>query len=180
MQAVDIQPFVRLFHQAPTPENPEGRLEVAILDETARNQRKVWGTTRTLIANAVEGVTEGFRLPLRMVGVGFRGSVEDAPVPPGVDPKDWVGKRRLNLKLGFAHPVLMLVPDGINVEFPIPTKIILTGVDKQKLGLFAAQIRAWREPEPYRGKVRGRSLSFCLERDLRLIGSFSCLQGIFV
>lgn len=113
----------------------------------------MWGTTRTLIANAVEGVSEGYRIPIKMVGVGYRGAMEDAPLPPGVKEEDWIGRKRLNLKLGFSHPVYETIPVGVTVEVPLPTKFVLSGVDKQQLTQFASLIRRWRKPEPYRGKV---------------------------
>lgn len=99
-----------------------------------------------MIANAVQGLTEGFVVPLRLVGVGYRAQVEDDPVE--------AGQKRLNMKLGFAHPVYVTVPKDISAETPQPTRIVLRGTDKQALGQFAAQIRRWRKPEPYKGKVR--------------------------
>lgn len=153
VQKVFIHPFVRLFHEPPPTPNDEGRLEVAVDDQTVKFHKNMWGTTRTLIANAIEGVSEGYRVPIKMVGVGYRGALEDAPCPPGVDPATWFGRKRLNLKLGFSHPVYEVIPVGITCEAPLPTKFILSGVDKQQLMLFAAKVRKWREPEPYRGKV---------------------------
>lgn len=122
-------------------------------DQNAQHQREMWGTTRTLIANALEGVTAGYRLSVKMVGVGYRAALEEAPVPPGVKAENWKGRMRLNLKLGYSHPVLMVIPEGITVEAPLPTKLFVLGTDKRAVTQFAAQIREWRKPEPYRGKV---------------------------
>jgi len=83
-------------------------------------------------------------LPIKLVGVGYRAQVED-------DPTILKGKR-LNMKLGFAHPVFVSVPEGITADTPFPTRIVLRGTDKQALGQFAANIRNGRKPEPYKGK----------------------------
>ncbi|MDR0251456.1 MAG: 50S ribosomal protein L6 [Burkholderiales bacterium] len=95
------------------------------------------GTLRALVANMVKGVTQGFERKLTLVGVGFRAQLAgDA----------------LNLSLGFSHPVVHKLPEGVSAEMPQPTEIILKGIDKQKVGLCAANIRAYRPPEPYKGK----------------------------
>jgi large subunit ribosomal protein L6 len=95
------------------------------------------GTLRALVANMVKGVTQGFERKLTLVGVGFRAQLAgDA----------------LNLSLGFSHPVIHKLPEGVKAEMPQPTEIILKGIDKQKVGLCAANIRAYRPPEPYKGK----------------------------
>lgn len=146
-------------------------LEVKVHDEEAKSHRSVWGLTRGLLNNAVKGVSEGYVVELKLVGVGYRAAVEPIPKvfrdiqasiprtarpakpgsPPYVLPP--LPTDRLNIKLGFAHPVLIDIPDGITVTTPQPTKIVLEGIDNQKLGRFAAMIRRWRKPEPYRGKV---------------------------
>jgi large subunit ribosomal protein L6 len=151
--------------------NHDSGLTVSVHDAEERSQRSLWGLTRSLINNAVKGVSEGCTVELRLVGVGYRGAVEPIPkvfldlqsqmpriarpskpgAPPYVLPP--LPTERLNLKLGYAHPVLIDIPAGITVTTPAPTKILLSGTDKQKLGLFAAKIRRWRKPEPYRGKV---------------------------
>lgn len=147
-------------------------LTVAVHDLEEKSQRSLWGLTRSLINNAVAGVSTGYTLDLRLVGVGYRANVEPIPqvfldlqgqMPriarpskPGAPPYSLppLPTERLNLKLGYAHPVLIDIPTGITVTTPSPTRIVLAGIDKQKLGLFAAKIRRWRKPEPYRGKVR--------------------------
>ena len=95
------------------------------------------GLMRALIANALTGVTEGFKKELEIVGVGYRGEVQGAA---------------LNLALGYSHPVLFPVPEGIKVEIDKQNKITVSGVDKQAVGQVAAEIRELRKPDPYKGK----------------------------
>jgi len=97
----------------------------------------VTGTTRSLLANMVRGVTEGFERKLELVGVGYRAQAQG---------------KKLNLTLGFSHPVVYDVPEGVNVETPSQTEVVITGSDKQKVGQVAAEIRRFRPPEPYKGK----------------------------
>ncbi|KAJ9110901.1 hypothetical protein QFC19_001410 [Naganishia cerealis] len=134
------------------------------LDPSAGTQKAVWGLTRALLANALTGVSEGYRLALRLVGVGYRANVEDIPqslrdiatrIPTSRTAPSTTAvapTQRLNLKLGYAHPIYIDIPTDITVTTPQPTRIVLSGTDKQRLGLFAAKIRRWRKPEPYRGK----------------------------
>ncbi|MEJ6669538.1 MAG: 50S ribosomal protein L6 [Pseudomonadales bacterium] len=95
------------------------------------------GTFRSLISNMVQGVSEGFQKQLELQGVGYRAQSQGA---------------KLNLTLGFSHPVVYDVPEGIEIETPTQTQIIVRGVDKQKVGQVSAEIRAFRPPEPYKGK----------------------------
>ena len=95
------------------------------------------GTTRALIANMVAGVSGGFEKKLELRGVGYRAQAQG---------------RTLNLTLGFSHPVAYSVPEGVDVETPSQTEVVVKGVDKQKVGQVAAEIRAYRPPEPYKGK----------------------------
>ncbi len=95
------------------------------------------GTTRALIANMVRGVSVGFEKKLLLVGVGYRAQA---------NPK------KVNLTLGFSHPIDHVIPDGITIETPTQTEIIVKGIDKQRVGQTAAEIRAYRKPEPYKGK----------------------------
>jgi len=97
----------------------------------------VTGTSRALLANMVQGVTEGFERKLALVGVGYRAQVQGS---------------KLNLTLGFSHPVVYEVPEGVNVETPSQTEVVIRGTDKQKVGQVAAEIRSFRPPEPYKGK----------------------------
>ncbi len=99
--------------------------------------RSLHGLTRSLVANMVEGVTNGFTKRLEIVGVGYRAAVKDA---------------KLELLLGFSHPVVIVPPQGIEFEVPQPTVVLVKGIDKQAVGEVAAKIRRLRPPEPYKGK----------------------------
>ena len=147
--SVPLMSFMRIASPAPQ------TLTVAVENPKERKQRAMWGTTRTLIHNAIIGMTEGFTTPVYLVGVGYRAALEADPRGAG----DGRSGQRLNMKLGFSHPVYVSVPAHIKCEVPMPTKIVLSCTDKHQLGLFAAQIRRWRPPEPYKGKVRGSAFS---------------------
>lgn len=95
------------------------------------------GTTRALLANMVKGVTDGFERKLELVGVGYRAQAQG---------------NKLNLTLGFSHPVVYEVPEGVSVETPSQTEVVVRGMDKQRVGQVAAEIRRFRPPEPYKGK----------------------------
>jgi large subunit ribosomal protein L6 len=101
------------------------------------DDRALHGLTRSLIANMVEGVTNGFSKRLEIQGVGYRASLR------GVD---------LELNVGFSHPVVLKAPQGITFEVPTPTEVIIKGIDKQQVGQIAAEVRKVRPPEPYKGK----------------------------
>jgi large subunit ribosomal protein L6 len=103
-----------------------------------RNSRALHGLVRSLVANMVTGVTQGFQKDLEIVGVGYRAT-----------PK---GKGSIELALGFSHSVTVDAPEGIEFNVPQPTRIEVHGIDKQLVGQVAADIRAWRKPEPYKGK----------------------------
>ena len=103
----------------------------------SRFARAMAGTTRALISNMVSGVSTGFERRLKLVGVGYRAKVQGQTV---------------NLTLGFSHPVVYEVPDGITVETTSQTELLIKGIDKQKVGQVAAEIRNFRPPEPYKGK----------------------------
>jgi large subunit ribosomal protein L6 len=115
----------------------DGSLLVERPDDERRH-RALHGLTRSLVNNMVVGVTEGFRKELEIVGVGYRAIAQ--------------GPNRLELALGFSHPVSVQAPDGITFEVPAPTRIVVSGNDKQTVGQVAADIRALRKPEPYKGK----------------------------
>ena len=102
-----------------------------------KKHKSLHGLTRTLIANMVEGVTNGFEKKLELVGVGYRAQKQG---------------NKLVMNLGFSHPVEMVDPEGITVEVPNQTEVIVKGIDKQLVGNYSAKIRSWREPEPYKGK----------------------------
>ena len=103
----------------------------------AKDHRSLHGLSRTLLSNMVEGVTKGFQRNLELVGVGYRAAKQGD---------------KLVLTVGYSHPVEMDPPAGIEIEVPAPTKISIKGYDKQVVGQFAANVRAVREPEPYKGK----------------------------
>ncbi len=105
--------------------------------DDSREARSLHGLTRTLVANMVVGVSEGFSKNLEIVGVGYRAVLK------GSD---------LELALGFSHPVVIKPEPGISFEVPAPNRITVRGIDKQRVGQVAAEIRAWRKPEPYKGK----------------------------
>ena len=101
------------------------------------DHRALHGLTRTLVANMVTGVTQGFEKRLEIQGVGYRAALRG---------------RDLEMQLGFSHPVTVKAPDDITFEVPQPTQIVVSGISKQRVGEIAAQIRKWRPPEPYKGK----------------------------
>lgn len=130
-----IKPYVKLAFEQ---EQGDSLLSVSVEDPTIKEQRAMWGTTRALIANAVTGVTEGYTVPVRLVGVGYRAAIE--------------GGNKLSMKLGYSHPVEIEIPEGIQCTTPLPNKIMLQGNNIQKIKEFAFKIRKWREPEPYNQK----------------------------
>ena len=113
-----------------------GSLEFSALDESSQAHAMV-GTIRSLVANMVHGVSQGFERKLVLVGVGYRAQAQGD---------------KLNLSVGFSHPVVKQMPQGLKVETPTPTEVILKGFDAQVIGQIAAEIRAIRPPEPYKGK----------------------------
>jgi large subunit ribosomal protein L6 len=137
-----------------TVKGPKGQLErdlpptitvsqdgVVLLVERPDDERQtsaLHGLVRSLVNNMVLGVTQGFTKELEIVGVGYRANAK--------------GPSAMELALGFSHPVNITAPDGITFEVPAPTRIVVSGIDKEKVGQVAADIRAWRKPEPYKGK----------------------------
>ena len=111
--------------------------EVQLKSVEGSTTTKMAGTTRALLANMVKGVSEGYQRKLELVGVGYRAALQG---------KD------LNLSLGFSHPVVFKAPEGITLTVPTQTEILIAGADKQRVGEVAAKIRAFRPPEPYKGK----------------------------
>ena len=111
--------------------------ETIVCKATRPEARALHGTTRALIANMVRGVSQGFERKLQLVGVGYRAQAQGDKV---------------NLQLGFSHPVVHHLPKGVKAETPVQTEIVVRGVDKQQVGQVAAEIRADRPPEPYKGK----------------------------
>ena len=132
---------------------PKGELSVVLVDDVlckmtddgikvdpkdeSKRSRSMWGMSRTLVSNIVAGVTEGFTKKLEINGVGYRAQVQG---------------NVLQLSLGFSHDVNYPIPEGISIECPKPTEVVITGIDKQQVGQVAAEIRRYRPPEPYKGK----------------------------
>ncbi|SNT05331.1 LSU ribosomal protein L6P [Noviherbaspirillum humi] len=117
-------------------ENDNGTLKLTPADDS-REANAMSGTVRALLNNMVQGVTKGFEKRLSLVGVGYRAQAQG---------------NALNLSLGFSHPVVHQMPEGVKCETPSQTEIVIKGIDKQKVGQTAAEVRAYREPEPYKGK----------------------------
>ena len=132
---------------------PKGELSVTLLDDVKVSQtdegiviepvsdtkraRSMWGMSRTLVQNLMTGVSEGFKKSLEINGVGYRAAMQG---------------KNLQIQVGLSHDVVYPIPEGISIECPKPTEIIVTGIEKQKVGQVAAEIRQYRPPEPYKGK----------------------------
>ena len=132
---------------------PKGTLTIDLVSEVAyavegdtvtvkpsndtKRARSFWGMQRTMVQNLVTGVTEGFTKTLQITGVGYRAAVQG---------------KNLKLQLGYSHDVDYAIPEGIEIKTPDATTVNITGIDKQKVGQVAAEIRRWRKPEPYKGK----------------------------
>jgi large subunit ribosomal protein L6 len=132
---------------------PKGTLQLMLHDDVAakmdkgaiqieprndsKRARAMWGMSRSLMANIVAGVTQGFERRLEITGVGYRAAVQG---------------KNLQLSLGYSHEVNYPIPEGITIATPRPVEIVITGIDKQKVGQVAAEIRGFRPPEPYKGK----------------------------
>ncbi|TCD65112.1 hypothetical protein EIP91_003086 [Steccherinum ochraceum] len=140
--SIPLHPYTQL--EFPEPQT----LAVSVENPKEKKQRSMWGLTRTLIQNAIIGMTEGFSTTLYLVGVGYRAAIEDDPLG---NREGWSGKR-LNMRVGFSHQVFVPIPDYITATIINPTRIGISCTDKHKLGLFAAKVRKWRPPEPYKGK----------------------------
>ena len=127
-----------------------GEIKVDPRNETKR-ARSQWGTSRTLIANLIAGVTKGFEERLEINGVGYRAAVQG---------------KNLQLALGYSHDVVYPIPEGITIVTPRPVEIVINGTDRQKVGQVAAEIRKYRPPEPYKGK----GVKYAAERIFRKEG----------
>ena len=114
----------------------DGEISVNPANDTQK-ARSYWGMQRTLVSNLVEGVTEGYTKVLEISGVGYRASAQG---------------KKLKLQLGYSHDVDLDVPEGLEVKTPDQTTVEISGIDKQAVGQFAANVRKWRKPEPYKGK----------------------------
>jgi large subunit ribosomal protein L6 len=132
---------------------PKGELSFLLTDEVgakldkgaitverrgdSKRHRAIWGMSRAMIANLVTGVTKGYEKKLEITGVGYRAALQG---------------KKLQIALGYSHDVIYPIPEGISITAPKPTEIVIAGIDKQKVGQVAAEIRAFRPPEPYKGK----------------------------
>ncbi|SHO67570.1 LSU ribosomal protein L6P [Pseudoxanthobacter soli DSM 19599] len=105
--------------------------------DESKKARSLWGMSRTMVSNLVVGVSKGFERKLEITGVGYKAAVQG---------------NSLNLSLGYSHDVAFPIPEGITITCAKPTEILVSGIDKQKVGQVAAEIREWRQPEPYKGK----------------------------
>jgi large subunit ribosomal protein L6 len=114
----------------------KGSLKVDPRNDSKR-ARSMWGTSRTLVSNLVTGVTKGFERKLEITGVGYRAAVQG---------------KNLQIALGYSHDVIYPIPAGIAIVTPKPTEVVISGIDRQKVGQVAAEIRQFRKPEPYKGK----------------------------
>ena len=140
--------------QTLTVKGPKGQLSMPMLDDlikyelgegqisvqpvsASQRSRAAWGMQRTNVQNLVTGVTEGFTKVLEITGVGYRAQAQG---------------KNLKLQLGYSHDVNFAVPEGVDVKTPDPNTVEISGIDKQKVGQVAAEIRRWRKPEPYKGK----------------------------
>ena len=124
------------IHELVEVKNSEGTLRFSAKDEST-GAKALSGTTRAIINNMVTGVSAGFEKKLTIIGVGYRAAVQG---------------KNLNLTLGFSHPVNYSIPAGITIETPSQTEVVVKGIDKQRVGQVASEIRAYRPPEPYKGK----------------------------
>ncbi len=114
----------------------EGQFTVVPV-EGVKNASAMWGMSRTMVSNLIEGVTNGFKKELELRGVGYRAQAQG---------------NKLTMQLGYSHDVVYELPEGITIAAPKPTQLIVEGIDKQKVGQVAAEIRSFRKPEPYKGK----------------------------
>ncbi|KAL9067651.1 MAG: hypothetical protein Q9161_006733 [Pseudevernia consocians] len=161
--SAQLPPYMSLDHDEET-----RKASLRILDRDVRKQREMWGTstfglplmnpavtltvkgtTRAYLKNHILGVSEGHTAILRLVGVGYRATVEPSAV--SVQP-EYPGQQFVSLKVGYSHPIELGVPLGVKASTPQPTRILLEGVEKEVVNQFAAKIRKWRVPEPYKGK----------------------------
>ncbi|MEM7399930.1 MAG: 50S ribosomal protein L6 [Pseudomonadota bacterium] len=144
---------VNIDGQAVSVKGPKGEMSATLVDQVlvrmdddgvwvdpankSKTARSMWGMSRTIVSNLVEGVSDGFKKTLEITGVGYRANLQG---------------QNLQLALGYSHDVIYEVPEGISIEVPQPTQIIVSGMDKQRVGQVAAEIRRFRPPEPYKGK----------------------------
>jgi large subunit ribosomal protein L6 len=130
----------------------DGDVLTVVRPDDQRESRSLHGLSRTLVNNMVVGVTDGFRKELEIVGVGYRAEAQ--------------GPSTIKLALGYSHPIVVEAPDGVTFEVPQPTRVVVNGIDKERVGQVAANIRSLRKPEPYKGK----GVKYAGEKILRKAG----------
>lgn len=159
---MQLPPYASLVHDQTT-----RKATLSVLDAGVRKQREMWGelvyvalslrisanrgkgTTRAYLQNHVLGVSEGHTAILRLIGVGYRATIESSAI---TKQPEYPGQEFVSLKVGYSHPIELGVPKGVKASTPQPTHILLEGVEKEVVMQFAAKIRMWRKPEPYKGK----------------------------
>ncbi|PYH44126.1 mitochondrial 54S ribosomal protein uL6m [Aspergillus saccharolyticus JOP 1030-1] len=139
-----IPPFVTVEH-----DEALRKATLSVQDAEIKHQRAMWGTMRAHLQNYILGVSEGHICILSMVGVGYRAMIESTATT--VEP-EFPGQQFVSLKVGYSHPIELPIPKGVKASTPQPTRILLESVDKEVVTQFAAEIREWRKPEPYKGK----------------------------
>ncbi|KAL4885660.1 ribosomal protein L6, alpha-beta domain-containing protein [Aspergillus karnatakaensis] len=139
-----IPSFVNVAHDAETQ-----KATLSVVDSTIAHQRAMWGTMRAHLQNSILGVSEGHICILSLVGVGYRATIESTATT--AEP-EFPGQQFVSLKVGYSHPIELPIPKGVTASTPQPTRIMLSGSEKQVVTQFAAEIREWRKPEPYKGK----------------------------
>ncbi|MCJ1269607.1 hypothetical protein MMC22_009499 [Lobaria immixta] len=125
------------------------RILLRIADRKVRKHREMWGTTRAYLSNHILGVSEGHTAIVRLIGIGYRVSIEKSAEKAK---PEYPGQEFVSLKVGYPNPVELGVPLGMKASAPQPTRLLLEGIEKEVVNQFAASIRSWRKPEPYKGK----------------------------
>ncbi|RAH40830.1 mitochondrial 54S ribosomal protein uL6m [Aspergillus brunneoviolaceus CBS 621.78] len=139
-----VPPFVNVEH-----DEALRKATLSVQDREIKHQRAMWGTMRSHLQNYVLGVSEGHICILSMVGVGYRATIESQATTVK---SQFKGQKFVSLKVGYSHPIELPVPWGVKASTPQPTRILLESVNKEVVTQFAAEIREWRKPEPYKGK----------------------------
>ncbi|MCJ1336396.1 hypothetical protein MMC09_001672 [Bachmanniomyces sp. S44760] len=141
---LQLPPYMAIDH-----DQAKRKATISIQDREERKQREMWGTTRAYLQNHILGVSEGHTAILRLIGVGYRATIEKSATT--VQP-EYPCQEFVSLKVGYSHPIELGLPMGVKASTPQPTRILLEGVEKEVVNQFAAKIRMWRKPEPYKGK----------------------------
>jgi large subunit ribosomal protein L6 len=138
----DVPTFVRIDYS-----EADRVAKLSVEDENVKKQREMWGTTWAYITGHITGVSEGHTAVLRFVGIGYRALLESRP-----EVEAYPGQPFVCLKLGYTHPLELGAPKGVKVTIAAPTRILLEGINREDVMSFAAKIREWKKPEPYKGK----------------------------